>query len=106
VSEIQPDCVSRVGVPLCSLECPSHDGKRCRLTGFRPNSICEPYVKNLLPLARFGARCLEACATREHIHEEGERLGLLLKCHCPDEDHGYHYPPEVAALVKSLAEKT
>ena len=31
-------------VPFCSEECPHHDGKRCRLIGFRPSGICEPVV--------------------------------------------------------------
>lgn len=32
-------------VPLCTESCPQHDGKRCRLMGFRPSSICEPVVE-------------------------------------------------------------
>ena len=32
------------GVPLCDESCVHHDGKRCRLTGFRPGPICEPVV--------------------------------------------------------------
>ena len=33
------------GVPLCSwAECAAYDGKCCRLTGFRPESVCEPAV--------------------------------------------------------------
>lgn len=36
------------GVPLCSEdECPSYDGKRCRLLGFRPDNICEPAVAEM-----------------------------------------------------------
>ena len=31
--------------PLCSDQCDDHDGKRCRLTGFRPDGICEPAVE-------------------------------------------------------------
>lgn len=32
------------GVPLCRPHCPHHDGKRCGLTGFRPERICAPEV--------------------------------------------------------------
>ena len=35
------------GVPFCSEECPHHDGKRCRLLGSRPDSICEPVVTQM-----------------------------------------------------------
>jgi hypothetical protein len=31
-------------VPNCSGACPHHDGKRCRVTGFKPGNICEPVV--------------------------------------------------------------
>lgn len=31
------------GLPLCALDdCRQFDGKRCRLTGFRPDRFCEP----------------------------------------------------------------
>ena len=34
------------GVPRCSDEkCGSYDGKRCRLLGFRPGTICEPAAR-------------------------------------------------------------
>lgn len=43
--EARPDWQPN-GVPVCStLDCPSYDGKRCRLTGFRPARICEPAVE-------------------------------------------------------------
>jgi len=36
------------GVPHCSLEkCPSYDGKRCRLTGFRAGIVCEPAILDM-----------------------------------------------------------
>ncbi len=35
-------------VPYCDEMCPQHDGKRCRIMGVRPSSICEPEVLNLL----------------------------------------------------------
>ena len=32
------------GVGFCSHElCPQYDGKRCRLTGFQPHGVCEPW---------------------------------------------------------------
>lgn len=34
--------------PTCSEEkCKSYDGKRCRLTGFRPGGTCEPAMSVL-----------------------------------------------------------
>lgn len=36
------------GVPFCSREeCACYDGKRCRLSGFQPSSICEPAVMSM-----------------------------------------------------------
>ncbi len=35
----------QAAVPYCSEQCPHHDGKRCRLTGGRPQAICEPAVE-------------------------------------------------------------
>jgi len=33
------------GVPLSECDdCNNYDGKRCKLTGFRPHGICEPVV--------------------------------------------------------------
>ena len=33
------------GVFYCSHEqCPQYDGKRCRLTGFQPHGVCEPWA--------------------------------------------------------------
>ena len=39
--------VTTEGVPMCSDDCPEHDGKRCKLQGLRPDSICEPYVETM-----------------------------------------------------------
>ena len=49
--DIHPDR-DRNGVPWCSDSCPQHDGKRCRLLGLRPVSICEPAVVELARLHR------------------------------------------------------
>lgn len=39
---------SVAGVPGCTEdECALYDGKRCRATGFRPSSICEPVVERM-----------------------------------------------------------
>lgn len=34
-------------VPWCRESCPHHDGKRCRLLGARPSTICEPAVQEM-----------------------------------------------------------
>lgn len=39
------------GVPVCTEEeCPSYDGKRCRVFGFRPDRICEPATREAFAL--------------------------------------------------------
>ena len=43
-----PDFAS--GLPVCSDECPHHDGKRCELTGFRPDTHCEPVLFEMVSL--------------------------------------------------------
>ena len=41
------------GAPACSEdECPQYDGKRCRLMGFRPSTLCEPVVREMAKLLR------------------------------------------------------
>lgn len=40
--------VDNAGIPWCDESCPQHDGKRCRILGFRPSSICEPAVGALV----------------------------------------------------------
>lgn len=63
------------GVPLCEEGCPSYDGKRCRLTGFRPGSICDPAVQEmaaeLREWRRLGSELVTARNTRR-------RPGLIL----------------------------
>ena len=41
VPDAEPD--TSLEYPTCAYEkCKSYDGKRCRLTGFRPGGTCEP----------------------------------------------------------------
>lgn len=43
MSDYKPD-YDEHGVGFCSHElCPQYDGKRCRLTGFQPHGVCEPW---------------------------------------------------------------
>lgn len=35
-------------VPYCDSRCPQHDGKRCRLTGFKPDRVCVPKVREVV----------------------------------------------------------
>lgn len=57
-------------------ECPSYDGKRCRLTGFRPYG-CEPAWDRLrsrvATLERRLARVLELAAATGQIARRGKR---------------------------------
>jgi len=62
------------GIGYCSLsECSQYDGKRCRILGFRPEPICEPWVRGL-------AQQIEALENQNQmlIHRaHGEYNGLL-----------------------------
>lgn len=44
--KIQPEMEK--GIPICSERCPSYDGKRCDITGFRPSRVCEPAVREII----------------------------------------------------------
>jgi hypothetical protein len=47
----------RNGVPFCDEDsCKHYAGKRCRLLGFRPGTICEPAVIEMAKLLNRGAR--------------------------------------------------
>lgn len=35
------------GLPMCDEDCPSHDGKRCRVLGYKAPQLCEPMVIRL-----------------------------------------------------------
>lgn len=49
--DIRPDWGSDGAVPWCSDRCPSFDGKRCEIIGQRPGRLCEPAVRDAIPLA-------------------------------------------------------
>lgn len=49
--DIRPD-VDEDGVPVCTEECPQHDGKRCRALGHRPSYVCEPRVVEMAAVLR------------------------------------------------------
>lgn len=75
-ADIRPR-VLKDGVPSCSLEdCPSYDGKRCRILGHRPDGICEPAVVKLaasLTTALEVARRAEANSRQDfQAHEKAE----------------------------------
>lgn len=43
--DVRPVWEASTGVPRCAMDdCPSYDGKRCKVLGCRPASICEPAV--------------------------------------------------------------
>jgi len=37
-------------IPFCSEKCPHFDGKRCRVMGFKPSSLCGPVVAQMAKL--------------------------------------------------------
>ncbi len=52
--------------PLCSEgACPGFDGKRCRLTGFRPDNFCEPAVTRMKD--ELGLHEAESQMSRPHV---------------------------------------
>lgn len=84
--------IGQDGIGICpeDEQCRHYDGKRCRLMGFRPSRICEPWVLGLLRdqdaawrATRSGARGLATLA--EVIATMRERLigveAELAKCH-------------------------
>jgi hypothetical protein len=51
--DVEPTCDPETGVPFCSTdECKSYDGKRCKVLGLRPGSICEPAVIDVMAALR------------------------------------------------------
>lgn len=44
--EMLPEWTDQL-IPRCSEKCPSFDGKRCELMGFRPDGVCEPAVHEI-----------------------------------------------------------
>ena len=58
-------------VPGCALDdCPSYDGKRCRETGFRPGSVCEPAVVEAVTLLRKWSGEMDAIDDLTSIHAQ------------------------------------
>lgn len=45
-AEIDP-VIGADGIPRCHLDCPQHDGKRCKLMGRRPDALCEPAMDDM-----------------------------------------------------------
>lgn len=71
--------VDSAGVPWCDESCPQHDGKRCRILGFRPSSICEPAVADIVrENARLEALIVrtveEATGIDADLHMEADRI--------------------------------
>lgn len=44
--------ISSRGVPWCTSTCGRFVNKQCELLGHRPESICEPYVAEMVQVAR------------------------------------------------------
>lgn len=53
---VRPAWREEDGIPTCKMdECPSYDGKRCILTGFEPEQVCEPAVRGMVNALRNGS---------------------------------------------------
>ena len=51
-------------IPFCSHEeCSSYDGKRCELMGFRPSTVCEPEVRDIV--IKYDALLLKLSKSRQ-----------------------------------------
>lgn len=90
MSAARPD-TDDSGVPYCSEQCPQHDGKRCRLMGVRPSSICEPRVVEMAKTIRLAdemraAESTECAAEPRGAHAyscNAWRLGKSFRpCNC------------------------
>lgn len=42
--DIRPIWQEPSNAPMCVGDCPSYDGKRCRVLGWRPGAVCVPAV--------------------------------------------------------------
>lgn len=66
------------GVPYCSHDCPSHDGKRCEILGYTPSVVCEPAVQEMAKkMADLRASCVEPTseeAMREQMFKTMQAL--------------------------------
>jgi hypothetical protein len=69
-------------VPRCTEDCPSHDGKHCKLIGFRAPDICEPTVAEM-------ARAL-------YETEPSTKPTRCHLCQCIDGEHAHGCPEEPA----------
>lgn len=49
---------SQNGTPVCDETCPHHDGRRCRVLGFRAPEICEPVVVQMGRMLSAGPRAV------------------------------------------------
>lgn len=50
--------IDAAGLPYCTEACPQHDGKRCRVIGNRPSSICEPAMEDMAAVIESAAMAL------------------------------------------------
>ena len=91
--------------PTCSLEgCPAYDGKRCRLTGFRPRVLCNPTVDTMIERIKTEPRRLAAAVAEER--NECSRLRARLQGQLAVNGSQRAAGIEQAAvLVESMAEE-
>ena len=83
--------MGRDGVGHCTEDCPSHDGKRCKVLGLRAGGICEPWAVALVADRAALALALNRAASvfmARGPEAEYRKAGAALSKHAPSpEEH-------------------
>ena len=102
VSEEPIRCEVDRGIAYCSESCPQHDGKRCMLTGMRPNGVCEPWVSLLLQKVDEAEAAMRGL--QNDLNEQVEFVALYgaLEAAC---EHIRALYPAVDAAIEAVEER-
>jgi NTP pyrophosphatase (non-canonical NTP hydrolase) len=83
--------IGRGGIGWCTGACPHRDGDLCRLTGFRPESICEPWAERLV-------------RERNRLNDMAANLGLVSMIERYYEARAYFWPDAEEAILWTITE--
>lgn len=100
---IEPAPDPETGVPYCSTECSSYDGKRCRMMGMRPGHICEPAAEAIIAeLAALKMREPIATTREEALREAEEAAVAAIRGAC--DSYVAMYPSDFVGPVVDAIE--